>query len=94
MHTFRQTGAMQYSTSRDPGRRYTAFMWNKNERDGKFEELKGQAKQAAGKATGNAALVDEGRADEVAGKTQGAVGTATRKVGEAVTHVGNAIKKS
>lgn len=66
------------------GRRYTAFMWNKNERDGKFGELKGKAKQATGKATGNTALVDEGRVDEVAGKTQGAVGKATRKIGEAV----------
>lgn len=69
-------------------------MWNKNERDGKVDELKGKAKQVAGNATGNTALVNEGKADEVSGKTQGAVGTATRKIGEAVTTVGNAIKKS
>ncbi len=68
-------------------------MWNKNERDGKVDELKGKAKQAIGKATNDPALVDEGRVDETAGKTQATIGTATRKVGEAVENVGKAIKK-
>jgi uncharacterized protein YjbJ (UPF0337 family) len=68
-------------------------MWNKNERDGKVEELKGKAKQVIGEATNDPALVEEGQIDETAGKTQATIGTATRKVGEAVEDIGKAIKK-
>ena len=68
-------------------------MWNKNERDGKVEELKGKAKQVVGNATNDPELVEEGQVDETAGKTQATIGTATRKVGEAVENVGKAIKK-
>jgi len=68
-------------------------MWNKNERDGKVDELKGKAKQAVGTITNDPELVEEGQVDETAGKTQATIGTATRKVGEAVENVGKAIKK-
>jgi uncharacterized protein YjbJ (UPF0337 family) len=68
-------------------------MWNKNERDGKFEELKGKTKQVAGKVTNNPELVEEGQVDEIAGKTQGTLGKVTRKVGEAVDDVKDAVKK-
>jgi uncharacterized protein YjbJ (UPF0337 family) len=68
-------------------------MWNKNERDGKVEEIKGKAKQAVGHATNDPNLVEEGQVDETAGKTQATIGTATRKVGEAVEKLGEAIKK-
>ncbi len=84
---------MQYSTAPETARHYTASMWNKNERDGKLEELKGVAKQVTGEVTGNQELVEEGKADEVAGKTQAAVGTVTRKVGEAVEKLGEVITK-
>jgi uncharacterized protein YjbJ (UPF0337 family) len=68
-------------------------MWNKNEREGKVEEVKGKAKQAIGRATGDAQLEDEGIESEVAGKVQGTVGTATRKTGEAIEKVGKALKR-
>jgi len=68
-------------------------MWNKNERDGKVEEIKGKAKQAVGRATSDPDLVDQGKVDETAGKTQATIGTATRKVGEAVEKLGETIKK-
>lgn len=68
-------------------------MLNKNEIKGKATAAKGKAKQVMGRAVGNPTLTDEGRADEVAGKTQAAIGTATRKVGKAVENVGKAIKK-
>lgn len=68
-------------------------MWNKNERDGTVEEIKGKAKQAVGRATNDPTLVDEGQVDEAAGKTQATIGTATRKVGEAVEKLGETIKK-
>lgn len=66
---------------------------NRDELDGKAEALKGKIKQAAGTLTRDADLHDEGVIDEVAGKTQAAVGRVRRKVGEAVADVGNVIKK-
>jgi uncharacterized protein YjbJ (UPF0337 family) len=65
----------------------------RDELEGKAEGLKGKIKQAAGTLTGDPDLHDEGVIDEVAGKTQAAVGRTKRKVGEAIEHVGNVIKK-
>jgi len=67
-------------------------MWNKNERDGKVDVVKGKAKQVAGKVTNNPDLVEEGQVDEISGKTQATVGKATRKVGEVVDDVKHAVK--
>jgi uncharacterized protein YjbJ (UPF0337 family) len=66
---------------------------NRDELEGKAEALKGKLKQAAGNVTDDPELHDEGVADEVAGKTQDALGRGRRKVGEAVRDLGNAIKK-
>jgi uncharacterized protein YjbJ (UPF0337 family) len=66
---------------------------NRDELEGKAKALKGEIKQAAGDLTHNPDLHDEGVADEVAGKTQDAVGRVKRTVGEATTDLGNAIKK-
>jgi uncharacterized protein YjbJ (UPF0337 family) len=66
---------------------------NRDELKGKAEALKGTIKQATGDLTNNPRLHDEGVADEVAGKTQDAVGRVRRTVGEAIEDVGNAIKK-
>jgi len=66
---------------------------NRDELEGKAKALKGKIKQATGDLTHNPDLHDEGVADEVAGKTQDAVGRVKRKVGEAIEDVGNAIKK-
>ena len=66
---------------------------NRDELEGKANALKGKIKQVAGDLTKNPRLHDEGVADEVAGKTQGAVGRIKRKVGEAIEDVGHAIKK-
>ena len=66
---------------------------NRDELEGKVEAFKGRIKQAAGTLTRNPDLHDEGVVDEVAGETQAAVGGTKRKVGEAIEHVGNVIKK-
>jgi uncharacterized protein YjbJ (UPF0337 family) len=66
---------------------------NRDEFEGKAEALKGKIKQAAGKLTRDPDLHDEGVIDEVAGQTQATVGRVKRKVGEAIEHVGNVIKK-
>jgi uncharacterized protein YjbJ (UPF0337 family) len=66
---------------------------NKDEIEGKAEALKGKVKQAAGDLTDDPALRQEGEDDEVAGKTQDAIGAGRRKVGEAFEKIGDAIKK-
>ena len=66
---------------------------NRDELEGKAEALKGKIKQAAGTITRDPDLHDEGVIDEVAGKTQSAVGRTKRKVGEAIEHVAGVIKR-
>lgn len=66
---------------------------NKDELDGKVEQLKGKMKQAAGDMTDNERLHDEGVADEAAGDVQEGFGRGRRKVGEAVEDIGDRIKR-
>lgn len=66
---------------------------NKDELDGKVEQLKGKMKQAAGHLTDDERLHDEGVADEAAGEVQEGFGRGRRKVGEAVEDLGERLKK-
>jgi uncharacterized protein YjbJ (UPF0337 family) len=66
---------------------------NRDELEGKAEQLKGRVKQGAGKATGDEELLDEGVVDEAAGKTQETSGRIRRKVGEAIEDFGKGVKK-
>jgi uncharacterized protein YjbJ (UPF0337 family) len=66
---------------------------NRDELEGKAEELKGKIKKATGDLTDNDRLRDEGAADEAAGKVQDTVGRGRRKVGEAIEDLGDQIKK-
>jgi uncharacterized protein YjbJ (UPF0337 family) len=65
---------------------------NKNELDGKVDQLKGKAKQAWGDATNDPDTYDEGVADEVAGNVEEGFGKARRKVGETLHDVAHKIK--
>jgi uncharacterized protein YjbJ (UPF0337 family) len=65
---------------------------NKNELDGKVDQLKGKAKQAWGEATNDPDTYDEGVADEVAGNVEEGFGKARRKVGDALHDVAHKIK--
>jgi uncharacterized protein YjbJ (UPF0337 family) len=66
---------------------------NKDELEGKRDQLKGKVKQAAGDLTDNEQLRDEGVADEAAGDVQEGFGRGRRKVGEAIEDLGDRIKK-
>ena len=68
-------------------------MWNKDEVDGKIDQAKGRAKQAAGDLTNDEDLKAEGEADEAAGKVQDTIGCGTRKVGEAIEDFGKKVKR-
>jgi len=68
-------------------------MKNRDELDGKTDQVKGRAKQAWGDITNNDRLHDEGVADEASGEVQEGFGRARRKVGEAIEDVGERIKR-
>ena len=68
-------------------------MVNRDELEGKGEQLKGKVKLAAGDLTGDPQLRDEGAIDEAEGEAQEAAGKARRKVGEAIESVGEQIKR-
>jgi uncharacterized protein YjbJ (UPF0337 family) len=66
---------------------------NRDELDGKTDKLKGKVKQAAGDLTDNARMHDEGVADEAAGSVKEGFGKGRRKVGEAISDIGDKIKR-
>ncbi len=66
---------------------------NRDELDGKMDQVKGKIKQATGDLTDNDRLRDEGVADEASGDVQEGFGRGRRKVGEAIEDIGDAIKK-
>ena len=66
---------------------------NKDELDGKVDQIKGRVKQGVGDVTDNDRLRDEGVADEASGDVQEGFGKARRKVGEAIEDVGEEFKR-
>ena len=66
---------------------------NRDELEGKLDQLKGEAKQAVGHVTDDQRLHDEGAVDEASGELQEGFGKARRKVGEVVEDVGDRIKR-
>ena len=67
---------------------------NRDEIEGKAENIKGRVKEAAGALTGNRELESEGEIDQAAGEIRHEAGKARRKVGEAIEDLGDEIKKS
>lgn len=57
---------------------------NKDRVEGSFEQAKGKVKEVAGKATGDAKLEAEGKAQKTAGKIQNTVGGMKDAAKEAV----------
>ena len=68
-------------------------MKNRDELEGRTDQVKGRAKQAWGDITNNDELRDEGVADEVGGDIQEGFGRARRKVGETIEDIADEIKK-
>jgi uncharacterized protein YjbJ (UPF0337 family) len=66
---------------------------NKDELDGKVDQIKGRVKQGVGDITDNDRLRDEGIADEASGDVQEGFGKARRKVGDAIEDVGDKLKR-
>ena len=66
---------------------------NRDEMDGKMDQVKGRAKQTWGDVTNNERVHDEGVADEAAGDVKEGVGRARRKVGETIEDIGEDLKR-
>lgn len=66
---------------------------NRDELEGKAEQVKGKVKKAVGDLTDDERLHDEGEVDEAAGDVQEGYGRARRKVGEAIEDLGNKVKR-
>ena len=66
---------------------------NRDELEGRAEQVKGKVKKAVGDLTDDEQLHDEGVVDEAAGDVQEGYGRARRKVGEAIEDLGNKVKK-
>jgi len=66
---------------------------NRDELEGRTEQVKGKVKKAVGDLTDDERLHDEGAADEAAGDVQEGYGKARRKVGEAIEDIGENIKR-
>ncbi len=64
---------------------------NRDEMEGKGENLKGKMKEKAGDLTGSERMKSEGEADQAAGKTQEKYGEGKRKVGETIEDLGDKI---
>jgi uncharacterized protein YjbJ (UPF0337 family) len=57
---------------------------DKNRIDGSIKEIKGAAKEAVGKALGDAKLQSDGKSDQAAGKIQNAIGGVSDTVRDAL----------
>jgi uncharacterized protein YjbJ (UPF0337 family) len=68
-------------------------MWNKDEIQGKAEQIKGRVKERAGELNNDERLRNEGQDDQAAGEIQEGIGKGRRKVGEFIENVGKDMKK-
>jgi len=66
---------------------------NKDEIKGKFDQVKGDLKEKAGRAFDSPDLENEGKADRAGGELREGFGTAKRKVGETIEDIGKAVGK-
>ena len=66
---------------------------NRDELNGKIDQVKGKIKQGTGDLTDNDRLHDEGVADEAGGNVQEGFGRGRRKVGEAIEDIGEKFKR-
>ncbi len=66
---------------------------NRDEIEGRKDNLKGRIKEAAGTLTGNPELESEGADERAGGALKEGLGRARRKVGEALEDLGEDIKR-
>lgn len=67
---------------------------NKDEAEGKWEQVKGTVKEKVGEATGDRELEAEGDVQHAEGETQETWGKFKRGVGDAIDAVGDAVSNT
>ncbi|MBV8855983.1 MAG: CsbD family protein [Acidobacteria bacterium] len=65
---------------------------NKDEMEGKYNQVKGSVKEGLGRLTGDDDMRAEGSADKIKGDVQEGWGGTKRKVGDMLEDAGDAIK--
>ena len=65
---------------------------NRDEVEGKYEQMKGSVKEGIGNITGDDEMRSEGAADKLKGDVQEGWGGTKRKVGDMLEDAGDAIK--
>ncbi len=68
-------------------------MKNRDEVEGRVENVKGRIKEAAGTLTGNPDLESEGAEQRAGGAVKEGLSRARRKVGEAIEELGEKLKR-
>jgi uncharacterized protein YjbJ (UPF0337 family) len=66
---------------------------NRDEVEGKYEQVKGSVKEGLGKVTGDDEMRSEGAADKLKGDVQEGWGGTKRKIGDMLDHAGDAVNK-
>jgi uncharacterized protein YjbJ (UPF0337 family) len=66
---------------------------NRDEREGKAENLKGRVKEAAGIVSGDEELEKRGADERAGGAAREGLGRARRKLGEALEDLGKDVKE-
>ncbi|MGE3344542.1 MAG: CsbD family protein [Vicinamibacterales bacterium] len=66
---------------------------NKNEREGKMDQVKGKVKEGVGHVTDDPNMKDEGQMDQTKGKVQEGVGKVQREVGERMENAGKNLQR-
>ena len=66
---------------------------NRDEVEGKFDQVKGKIKRKVGETVDDRELEEEGDADHAGGKVQEGFGKGRRKVGEAIKDLGDSISR-
>jgi uncharacterized protein YjbJ (UPF0337 family) len=63
------------------------FTMNKHQVAGRAEQVKGKAKEAAGRATANDRMKAEGQVDQMAGKTRAKAGDTKERVKKSIDKI-------
>lgn len=66
---------------------------NRDELEGKFDQVKGKTKETVGQAINDRDLEDQGTADRAGGKVQEGFGKVKRKIGDAIEDIGESVRK-
>ena len=66
---------------------------NRDEVEGKYDQMKGSVKEGFGKMTGDDGMRSEGSADKLKGDVREGWGGTKRKIGDMLDHAGDAVNK-